>query len=104
MVVRNAHQYGINKRHTQWREVVRSDHKGRSDHKTGGQKSPPTYKDNKKERPVVRSDHQKYKDTAPHVMTNLPDCPNPDCHLKAPSQNIDIEKGGCNFCKPSEVE
>ena len=39
---------------------------------------------------------------APDRYANLPDCPN--CTTKSFTQIINQEVGGCNFCKPMEVE
>jgi len=34
---------------------------------------------------------------------HLPKCPNPNCTIQSPTQQISEEEKGCNFCKPYQV-
>jgi phage replication O-like protein O len=45
-----------------------------------------------------------FKASKEHPTTALPDCPNPNCHIKSPHQRIDLKLKGCNFCMPEEID
>jgi phage replication O-like protein O len=110
---------GIQKNYRKWKVVIRSDHCDQMRSQVSdqvGSQLPIISERQLKDRgncpqcggPKKEDWHRVcdncYKDpsTAPDRYANLPDCPN--CTTKSFTQVIDLEVGGCNFCKPMEVE
>ena len=109
---------GIQKNYKKWKQVIKPDHcdRFRSQQVISADHNLPINRERqlkdrgacfcgkpkKEEWHKVCDDCYASPSIAPDRYANLPNCPN--CTTKSFSQNINLEVGGCNFCKPMEVD